>query len=98
MTLSYHPRHQLNISRYIIYRTIVCGVPICVVFMDEPDHEIWFPTKRRLPLICLLKNSKLRIEKTPNHENLYPRNKILPYNRADNNGNLKNGHVIYHVF
>ena len=46
--------------------TIVRGVPIFVVFMGRLNHEIWFPTKRRFPLMCILNTSKPWIQESTN--------------------------------
>ena len=44
--------------------TIVCRVPIFVVFVGSPNHEIWFPTKWRFPLMCILNTSKPPIQES----------------------------------
>ena len=37
-----------------------------VVFVGRQNNEIWFPTKSRTPLVCLLKTSKPQIQESMN--------------------------------
>ena len=36
--------------------TIVCEVPIFVVFMGRSNHEVWFPTNKRHPIDLYTEN------------------------------------------
>ena len=44
--------------------TIVRGEPVFKVFMGRSNNEIWFPTNSRFPLMCILKNSKPKIQES----------------------------------
>ena len=46
--------------------TFICGVPIFVDFMGRPNLEIWFPTNKRFPMVCIQKTSKPRIQESTN--------------------------------
>ena len=58
--------HAFCLLSFMSFSTIVCGVPIFVVFMGRPIHETWFQSKRRFPLICILKISKPQIQEFMN--------------------------------
>ena len=57
--------------------TLVRGVLIFVVFVCRPNHEIWLPTKKKIPLICTLKTWKPRIQESTNLRFFpYPRKSV----------------------
>ena len=65
MSYTTEPINQQN--KYAVNQEVITAYTVKVllfvgyqffVFVGRPNHEIWFPTKRWIPLMCILKNLK----------------------------------------